>query len=53
MITCVIPVLLCIPVLVDALSGAWMTLDDEYRVKLDRLPAAAPAPAPGNAPQSL
>jgi hypothetical protein len=53
LVTCVIPVLLCIPVLVDALSGAWMDVDDVYRVKLDRLPAAAPAPSAGAAPQSL
>jgi hypothetical protein len=52
-VTCVIPVLLCIPVLVDALSGAWMDVDDVYRVKLDRPPVAAPAPSAGAAPQSL
>ena len=32
--TCVIPVTLCIPVLVDAISGAWNTYDDLYSVKL-------------------
>jgi hypothetical protein len=43
--TCVVPVLLCIPVLVDAISGSWYSLEDEYRVKLDpAAPAAAPAP---------
>jgi hypothetical protein len=50
--TCVIPVTLCIPVLADALSGAWYSLDDDVHVKLDVAPLppapvpAAPAPAP-------
>lgn len=45
--TCVIPVTLCIPVLTDAISGAWMSLDDEVRVKLDPLPVVTrPAPPP-------
>ena len=52
--TCVIPVTLCIPVLTDAISGAWMSLDDEVRVKLDPLPTPSstatvritPAPPP-------
>lgn len=55
--TCAVPVLLCIPLGVDALSGAWFSLDDEVRVKLDELPApvqppraAPPAPAPPPAP---
>ncbi len=43
-ITCVVPVTLCIPVVTDAISGAWYSLDDEVRVKLDPLPSA-PAPA--------
>lgn len=42
--TCVVPVTLCIPVLFDALSGAWMSVDDKVRVKLDTLPMATPAP---------
>lgn len=50
--TCVIPVTLCIPVLVDAISGAWFSLDEEVRVKLDPLPMkptpAAPPPVPPN-----
>ena len=29
-LTCVIPVALCIPVLVDALTGAWYDVDDRY-----------------------
>lgn len=40
--SCVIPIALCIPLLVDAISGAWMTVDqDEYVITLD--PAHAPA----------
>jgi len=42
--TCVVPVLLCIPVLTDAISGAWWNYDDEYTVNLHREPAAT-APA--------
>lgn len=38
--TCVVPITLCIPVLVDAISGAWYSYDDVYRVKLD--PALVP-----------
>jgi hypothetical protein len=50
--TCVIPVLLCVPLLVDALSGSLMDLDEAYRVKLEPLPTApavsteAPSPLP-------
>jgi hypothetical protein len=45
--TCVVPVTLCIPVLVDAISGAWYSFDDEYAVKLDpEAPPPAPPPAP-------
>lgn len=45
--TCVIPVTLCIPVLTDAISGAWMSLEDEVRVKLDPLPVTTkPVPPP-------
>lgn len=32
--TCVVPVLLCIPVLTDAISGAWWNYDDAYAVHL-------------------
>jgi hypothetical protein len=49
--TCVVPVLLCIPVLVDAISGSWYSLEDEYRVKLDPAPGA-PAPAAPMPPAS-
>ena len=41
-LTCAVPVLLCIPLGVDALSGAWFSLDDEVRVKLDPLPMHEP-----------
>ncbi len=55
--TCVVPITLCIPLLVDAISGAWYSYDDEIRVKLDPLPvitrspttAAPPALAPAAA----
>lgn len=50
--TCAVPVMLCIPLLVDAISGAWYSYEDVYRVKLDPVqtpapprPAAYPAPA--------
>ena len=47
--TCVVPVTLCIPVLVDAISGAWYSYDDDVRVKLEpeTLPPAALKPSPG------
>jgi hypothetical protein len=49
--TCSVPILLCIPLAVDALSGAWFSLDEEVRVKLDPLPMAAkPPPPPASAP---
>ncbi len=46
--SCVFPIALCIPVIVDAISGAWFHFDDEYRVKLDpsqkaKRPAAQPS----------
>jgi hypothetical protein len=47
--TCVIPVTLCIPLLVDAISGGWMSLDDNIRVKLDPKPGTPPAPGPSAA----
>lgn len=47
--TCVLPVTLCIPLFVDALTGAWYSFDDDFRVKLE--PATArPAPAAPAAP---
>lgn len=49
--TCVIPVALCIPLLVDAISGAWMDVDERFRLRLEP-PAGTPpvryeTPAPG------
>jgi hypothetical protein len=32
--TCVIPVMLCIPLLVDGVSGAWIDVDEDYNVRL-------------------
>ncbi len=49
--TCVIPVTLCIPVLVDAISGAWYSYEDSYAVKLEPLPVSSQASrAPEKAP---
>lgn len=48
--TCVIPIALCIPLLVDAISGAWMDVDGDYRVRLD--PAGAQPVMPGTAAPS-
>jgi len=42
--TCVIPVALCIPLLVDGVTGAWMNVEPEYSVSLQ--PQAAPPAAP-------
>lgn len=47
-VTCVFPVALCIPVLVDAISGAWFDVEKVYQAKLE--PAGAPADAPGPTP---
>jgi hypothetical protein len=46
-VTCVIPVTLCLPVLVDAVTGAWFSYEDEYAVKL--VPQQAPPPPPPQA----
>ena len=32
--TCVIPITLCIPLIVDGFSGAWYSYDERYEVKL-------------------
>jgi hypothetical protein len=32
--TCVIPVTLCVPLVVDAFSGGWFGIDERYTVKL-------------------
>lgn len=52
--TCVFPIALCIPVLVDAISGAWNGYEDHYAVKLTKstpqnhpsVSASPPASAP-------
>lgn len=56
--TCIVPVLLCVPLLVDAISGAWVDVDRTYTARLvprglvagveaygPRATAQAPAPA--------
>jgi hypothetical protein len=48
--TCVVPVTLCIPALVDAISGAWYSYEDRYAVKLEPLPVSAPPRAAPPAP---
>ena len=32
--TCIVPVLVCVPLFVDALSGAWYDVDPKYRARL-------------------
>jgi hypothetical protein len=49
--TCVVPITLCIPILVDAISGAWMDVDDVVRVKLDPLPMTSTTTARPPAPE--
>lgn len=44
-ITCVIPVLLCVPLFVDAITGSWMDVEKRYDAKLKPLPAT-PTPPP-------
>jgi hypothetical protein len=39
--TCVIPITLCIPLLIDAFSGAWYSYDERYEVKLADPPRGA------------
>jgi hypothetical protein len=45
--TCVIPVALCIPLLIDAISGAWMDVDNMYRVRLEPGGSSIPPPSDG------
>lgn len=40
-VTCVIPVALCIPLLIDAITGAWNDVQKTYVVKLEPASAAA------------
>ena len=52
--TCIVPVLVCIPLIVDAITGAWFDVDPIYRARLVPLGFAAygpgdpgpPSPAP-------
>jgi len=32
--TCIVPILICVPLLVDAVSGAWYDVDPKYRARL-------------------
>lgn len=41
-VTCVFPVALCIPLLVDAVTGAWNDVAPEYNAKLPPLAGGAP-----------
>ncbi|MBX3234179.1 MAG: PEGA domain-containing protein [Labilithrix sp.] len=50
-LTCVIPVCLCIPILIDAISGAWFDVNEKYVATMKpgesaTLAAAAGAPVP-------
>jgi hypothetical protein len=49
-LTCAIPVLLCIPLLVDSLSGSLLDVDETYRVKLEPLSAPGEAAPTGSPP---
>jgi hypothetical protein len=42
--TCILPVMLCIPLLVDAISGAWVDVDKRYRARLVPLRLASAPP---------
>lgn len=44
--TCIVPVLVCIPLFVDAISGAWLDVDPVYRARLVPLGLASYGPAP-------
>jgi hypothetical protein len=54
--TCVIPIMLCVPLIADGLSGSWYTYEDQsYRVKLEpagagALPGTQPVEAPPTVP---
>jgi hypothetical protein len=49
-VTCVIPVALCIPLLVDAISGAWNDVQKEYHAKLEPAGATPPPVVTGTPP---
>lgn len=42
-LTCAIPILLCIPLIADGASGAWNNVDRVYHAKLEPLGPGAPA----------
>ncbi len=46
--TCVVPVLLCVPLIVDAVTGAWTDVQDRYQARL--VPIVA---SPGEYPTAL
>jgi hypothetical protein len=43
-VDCVIPVTLCIPLLVDAITGAWNDVQKEYHAKLEPTTGTPPGP---------
>ena len=52
--TCVFPITLCIPLLVDAVSGSWYSLEDNYAAKLpEKAPAQTVAPPPVAPPTAV
>lgn len=51
--TCILPVLLCVPLLVDAISGAWIDVEPTYRARLaplEPIPRQPSAPTAGLPP---
>ncbi len=44
--TCVIPVLLCVPLIVDGATGAWMNVETDYAVTLEPSRTTAPTTQP-------
>lgn len=42
--TCVVPVFVCIPLIADAVSGAWNDVQPKYQARLVPFPNDAPAP---------
>lgn len=49
-VTCVFPVALCIPLLVDAVTGAWNDVTPEYSARLQPLPGGVTPPGTGTPP---
>jgi hypothetical protein len=47
-LTCAIPVLLCIPLIVDGATGAWFDIEKNYRVKLEPAGTGNPTPSMQN-----